>query len=276
MSKVFIFIDNSNTFIQGTQAVAYLEKAGQWGQQRTTRQLPNARIDYGCLLQTILNGRELGGKPLLVGSRPPPNDTLWGQIKKRGLDVLVFDRNAANKEKAVDTTIVTEVMETLYERGEKGDTVALVAGDGDYGPLIEKINKREWHLEVYFWQRGEAYSTPTNHVGYLSSQILAGASSTFANHITHLDCMYKKFMFAIGEDHTERRLQVEVSSPDLESMDNETVLQQIVLPIGDVFGWWRWVGNTQLRLFFSNGQDKKRATMWLERERPAWEVFEAA
>lgn len=45
--KVFIFIDNSNTFIQGTEAVAYLENAGQWeDQERITRQLPNSRIDY--------------------------------------------------------------------------------------------------------------------------------------------------------------------------------------------------------------------------------------
>jgi hypothetical protein len=44
--------------------------------------------------------------PLLVGSRPPPNDTVWEMAKRGGFEVITHDRDAANKEKAVDTELV--------------------------------------------------------------------------------------------------------------------------------------------------------------------------
>ncbi len=48
-------------------------------------------IDYGYLLTMILSERKLGSDPVIVGSRPPPDDTLWDGIKELGYDVSVYD-----------------------------------------------------------------------------------------------------------------------------------------------------------------------------------------
>jgi uncharacterized LabA/DUF88 family protein len=288
--SVFVFIDNSNTFIQGTHALAALEDAGQWDVQRTTRQLTNARIDYGCLVRALLKGRQLGGPPLLVGSRPPPNDTLWEKLKSQGLDVKVFDRNAANKEKKVDTYIVTEVMETLYTPGVEGCTVALVAGDGDYEPLAAKIKKKGWTFEVYFWSTGglfcnrhmvwDALATkdqPPAHNPLLCHTFThAGLSSDLAKYSTKLDDMYKEFTFATTSEHSKGRPHLDVSAPELALMKNGIVLQQLVLPIMGVFGWWEWLGDTELRLFFRDASQQKRAQSWLKTNHPDWALFQSA
>ncbi|PNG99347.1 hypothetical protein TSOC_014878 [Tetrabaena socialis] len=258
--SVYVFIDNSNTFIQASHTLAALEDAGQWGAQRTTRQLTNARIDYGCLVRAMLKGRQLGGPPLLVGSRPPQNDTLWEKLKGQGLDIKVFDRNAKNKEKKVDTCIVVEVMRTLYTAGRDGCTVALVAGDGDYEPLAAEIDEKGWKFEVYFWRAG-ADALTLDH--------------TFTYSI-ELDSMYKEFSFATTSEHSKGRPHLDVSAPELAHMKNEAVLQQIVLPITGVFGWWDWVGDTELKLFFRDAAQQKRALGWLQANHPNWEVFQSA
>ena len=263
--KVFVFIDTSNMFIQGMHAIAALEDAGQWGPQRVTRQLSNARIDYGSLLHVMLNGRQLGGVPLLVGSRPPPNDTLWDKLMSQGLDVSavkVFDRNAAN------TFIVTEVMETLYTSGGPGCTVALMAGDGDYEPLANKIAAKGWNLEVYFWRTG-------------ADMQLAGGNGHAALYeqakfCIELDDLYKKFAFAVGSDNSKGRPYLEVSSPELALMKNEDVMQSIVQKIGEIFGWWDWAnkpgGDNELKIFFRDTQQQKRALAWFEANHPDWVV----
>ena len=288
--NVFVFIDNSNMFIQGTHAIAALEDAGKWDAQRTTRQLTNARIDYGALLRVVLKERHLGGVPLLVGSRPPPNDTLWEKLKAQGLEVKVFDRNAANKEKKVDTFIVAEVMETLYTAspgGPGGCTVALVAGDGDYEPLADKIVAKGWNLEVYFWRTGAgSHAAPVTHVAHVEEPAVhmahtcacqsIGLSQSLSKYCNALDDMYKEFTFATGSEFSKGRPNLVISAPEFGLIKNETVLQTIVQKIGGVFGWWDWVADTELKMFFRDGQQQKRALTWFKANNPDWIVFQSS
>ncbi|CAI2189725.1 16629_t:CDS:1, partial [Funneliformis geosporum] len=58
----------------------------------------------------------MGSNPIIVGSRPPPNDSLWDRIESQGYDVVVFDRNIENKEKKVDMELGASAMDVIWTR----------------------------------------------------------------------------------------------------------------------------------------------------------------
>ena len=88
----------------------------------------------------------------MFGSRPPPNDSIWAIAKKVGFELHLEDRNAANKEKKIDTGIVTLMMRDAYKNATAGqDTFVLVAGDGDYVPTITALRGDGFTVEVVFW-----------------------------------------------------------------------------------------------------------------------------
>jgi hypothetical protein len=84
------------------------------------------------------------GRSVMFGSRPPENDSLWGQARSRGFEVEVFDRNAANREKRVDTALTVMMMSDSFQhmQASRGDIAVLIAGDGDYMPAIESLASR--------------------------------------------------------------------------------------------------------------------------------------
>ncbi|CAG8815283.1 12164_t:CDS:1, partial [Racocetra persica] len=107
------FVDNSNIFIEGKYAIAENECLGP-DTLRNARCFSDLYIDYGQLLETILNGRKLGGTPIIVGSCPPPNDALWGQAREQEFTVHVYDRNLTNQEKTVDVAIALAINEAIF------------------------------------------------------------------------------------------------------------------------------------------------------------------
>jgi hypothetical protein len=94
------------------------------------------------------------GRSLLVGSKPPPNDSVWERARSEGCEVEVFNRNASNREKQVDSTIVTALLDDSYEhmKSERGDMAILVAGDGDYVPSVRSLQRRDLRVRVIFWK----------------------------------------------------------------------------------------------------------------------------
>ena len=89
-----------------------------------------------------------------MGSRPPANDSLWQRARDADFEVEVYDRNAANREKQVDTGLATRLLADSYEhmQGRVPDVVAvLVAGDGDYVPPIRDLQRRGIKVRVVFW-----------------------------------------------------------------------------------------------------------------------------
>lgn len=145
-SKVFVFVDNSNSFIEGKRTVSSLELPGQ----RTNAAI---RIEFGNLVKTVVQGRDVGQPPLFVGSTPPDNDSLWESIRSRKCEVHTLGRNTQNKEKGVDVYLAGRVMKTLYKHTP--GTIVLVAGDGDYASLIGLVlEEPNWQVEVWFWNQG--------------------------------------------------------------------------------------------------------------------------
>jgi uncharacterized LabA/DUF88 family protein len=69
--------------------------------------------------------------------------------------VSVFDRNAANKEKQVDTSLATLMMDDSYTymKPERHD-IAVLVGDGDFIPPIRSVQRRGMKVRVVFWRHG--------------------------------------------------------------------------------------------------------------------------
>jgi uncharacterized LabA/DUF88 family protein len=68
--------------------------------------------------------------------------------------VEVFSRNVANKEKQVDSSIVTTMLDDSHEHMEpgRGDMAVLVAGDGDFVPSMRSLQRRGLRVRVVFWK----------------------------------------------------------------------------------------------------------------------------
>jgi hypothetical protein len=64
--SVYMFIDNSNVFIQEKKAMARFELV----------QEHLVRIDYGRLVKLIQMGRNMSSAPFIAGSVPPSKDTI--------------------------------------------------------------------------------------------------------------------------------------------------------------------------------------------------------
>lgn len=150
-----VYVDNSNVFIEGKRVKAVADgKARDIYVAMQKGILEHSySIDFGRLHDFIAGQDEEQIKRcVLFGSRPPPNDSLWAIAKRAGFEVVVEDRNVANKEKKIDTGIVAAMMKDAYTLVKmKEDTITLVAGDGDFVPPIEILTADGFNVEVVFW-----------------------------------------------------------------------------------------------------------------------------
>jgi hypothetical protein len=152
---VFTYVDNSNVWIEGQRI-----QAVKRGLAHDVRDAMDRNVgapwayDFGRLYEPVCPPRAQVGRSILLGSRPPPNDSVWERAHAEGFEVEVFNRNVANKEKQVDTSIVTTMLDDSYQhmKPDRGDTAVLVAGDGDYVPSVKSIQKRCLHAWVVFWK----------------------------------------------------------------------------------------------------------------------------
>ena len=89
---------------------------------------------------------------MLFGSRPPPNDSIWKFAEKAGFKLVLEDRNVANKEKKIDTGIVSAMVKDAYKNmSQAKDTIVLVAGDADFVPAVRDFVEDSFRVEVVFW-----------------------------------------------------------------------------------------------------------------------------
>ena len=150
----FVYVDNSNVWIEGMHVSAVATgmaldigvamKAGICDF--------NWKLDFGKLLSFAGGDARDIGRAVLYGSRPPQNDSLWAAAKREGFEVVVYDRNVANREKKIDTRIVADIVADSYERMTPGtDEITLVAGDSDYVPAVRQLMSRGFDFDVVFW-----------------------------------------------------------------------------------------------------------------------------
>ncbi len=148
MNGLHLFIDNSNIFIEA-QRVA---RSKYYYDDELVIRL---RINYGNLLDEVRQNRKLK-ETVLVGSRPPNNDSFWNKLRTFGIEPKIFDRSFySGKEKKVDAELQNAIRDTLEDNPTPG-TIAIIAGDQDYIPTLERCVKRKWQVEIYFWDQASS------------------------------------------------------------------------------------------------------------------------
>jgi uncharacterized LabA/DUF88 family protein len=139
-----ILVDNSNLFIEGQKASAWRK-----GQRAVAgEKQPNDiswRIDFAGLLKELADKRKIR-EAILVGSRPPPKDAVWSMAEQSGFKVITHDRDASNREKAVDTELVAQG--TLLIATTAPATLVIASGDRDFLPLVNVAHKLDWTVEM--------------------------------------------------------------------------------------------------------------------------------
>jgi hypothetical protein len=142
---LFLFIDNSNLFIE-------MRRVAQLVFNYDDSLLRRVRIDFGKLMDYVKRDRVLKDA-ILVGSIPPPNDSLWARLRQLGIELKIYERSPfTDREREVDQELVNCIRDTMEASIPPG-VIALVSGDGGYGTTLERSVKRGWTVEVYFWRQ---------------------------------------------------------------------------------------------------------------------------
>ena len=142
--KVWIYVDDSNLWIEGKKAYAQAHKL-------LTSEDPRARFDIGQLNEVVAEGREVSGR-MLYGSKPPPVDTVWAKMEEQGWNVDIKQKSYhTRKEKQVDVQLVTDVVSLVHRM--KNGTVIIVSGDSELLPAINEVLSRGWKVEVWSWKQ---------------------------------------------------------------------------------------------------------------------------
>ena len=151
----YVYVDNSNIWIEGRKVSAVNKDMAYdvWDAANNNILDLGWKYDFGKLLELVGGTKNGLKKAYLFGSRPPQNDSLWEAARQGGFEVVVEDRNVQNREKKIDTGIAVRMMEDSYEciADKSVDEMVLVAGDGDYVPVVHSISKRGIRVIVCFW-----------------------------------------------------------------------------------------------------------------------------
>ena len=150
----YVFVDNSNVWIEGKYASAVKKKLVSDVYTAHEKKICDNswKIDFGKLLDCAVDGDLQNVKEaIIVGSRPTQKDSLWKAMEAAGFKVDTEQRNSANKEKKVDTGIVQKINQKLYRESEPGDIFVLVLGDSDYVPTVEAIEEDGKIVKIVFW-----------------------------------------------------------------------------------------------------------------------------
>lgn len=175
---IYVYVDNSNAFIEGKRVSAVKKGlAPNIFDAMYKRILDNTwRLDFGKLHNFISS--KLGdkiNKAVLFGSRPPANDSVWSMARQGGFTPVVVDRNVANKEKKVDTGIITELVKDAFTIVNKEhDKLVLVAGDGDFVPAIDTLKSSGFEVHLFFWGHAsqELRTSATPHFTNLDNELI--------------------------------------------------------------------------------------------------------
>ncbi|MDR1905098.1 MAG: NYN domain-containing protein [Treponema sp.] len=104
-------------------------------------------------MQEVANGHKII-KAILVGSTPPPNDSLWNAAKSQGFEVITHERShSTGEEKAVDTELAARGLKIIYKH-PKAAVLKLLSGDRDFLPLIRSAYEEGWEAELWGFSSG--------------------------------------------------------------------------------------------------------------------------
>ena len=146
MDACVILVDNSNVYIEGTKYSARQKGVFKSTPYDRDPQDPSWRLNFGQLLTYLANGKPIA-HAFLVGSRPPPNDSVWESAREGGFEVIVHNRDSNNREKAVDTELVAQGTR-LIVKAPNPMTLVIASGDRDFIPLVNVAHAEGWSVEM--------------------------------------------------------------------------------------------------------------------------------
>jgi uncharacterized LabA/DUF88 family protein len=156
MNECLILVDNSNIFIEGRKFSARQKGVLKNPMDQYDPIDWSWRIDFGSLLKQVANGHKII-KAILVGSTPPPNDSLWNAASSQGFDVKTHERShSSGAEKAVDTELLASGLDIIYEHPGPA-VLKLLSGDRDFMPLISRAYKKGWEVELWGFSASISY-----------------------------------------------------------------------------------------------------------------------
>lgn len=178
----FIYVDNSNLFIEGKRVSAVARGLAMNIQEATRDRIldHDYTLSFGRLHEFVagLDQTQIA-RVVLFGSRPPPNDSIWTFAKQAGFELILEDRNAANKEKKIDTGIVSAMCRDAYRKADPvNDKLVLVSGDADFVPAVRQLIEDGLRVEIMFWDH--------------ASKQLSGLASKFVSLNAHLEFLRHK------------------------------------------------------------------------------------
>ncbi|CAG8839677.1 23563_t:CDS:2, partial [Racocetra persica] len=186
--------------------------------------------------------RKLGDAPVIVGSRPPPNDSLWRSVREQGFNVMVYDRNIENREKKVDVTLAHTIDKVIFRKSP--GILALVSGDSDFDPIVTTAFQCNWIVETWFWNMGMS--------GELKDKTI----------FTPLDYHYKSFSCGFGPDFGKSDRVLEVIGHALRNWGNKEMID-IFAPL-NVFGWWNRINDETFHLYFNKKMQLQLVKSWIK------------
>ncbi|MDR2500193.1 MAG: NYN domain-containing protein [Treponema sp.] len=148
MDACLMLADNANVFIEGRKFSARQKGLIRQAQDQREPIDWQWRIDFGSLLRQAANGHRII-KAILVGSTPPPNDSLWKAAESQGFEVITHARSPiTGEEKAVDAELIARGVESICDHKTPA-ILKLLSGDRDFLPLITTASRRGWETELW-------------------------------------------------------------------------------------------------------------------------------
>lgn len=147
----YTYVDNSNFFIEGQRTAAVEAGMAMDIYDAIDRRVfdYNWQADYGKLHTLVCGDKKQIGSAKLWGS-PPPSDSFWEMVRRKGFDVKTYERSHG-KEKKVDVAIAFEIAMDSPKIDKGSSEIILVAGDKDFVPVLERLTADGYNVCVAFW-----------------------------------------------------------------------------------------------------------------------------
>ncbi|MFC0385980.1 NYN domain-containing protein [Muricoccus vinaceus] len=147
------YVDCSNLFIEGQKVSAVAR--GMASSLEDAKQRGVIDFDYRLdlyRLMALLQQVEGDTRAVVFGSVTDSNAGLWQHAAKAGFEVVTVERGFSGKEKRVDTSLVTRICRDAYRFADpQWDRITLVAGDGDYEPVVKQLVTDRFAVTVLYW-----------------------------------------------------------------------------------------------------------------------------
>lgn len=150
VSRVHLFVDNSNIFISAKDVAEKREGRAARGQ---------VRIQFNHLIGLALAGRELG-KAFVVGSVPPEQEEVWRQLERAtGVAPELYERGKfSGGEQGLDQCLQVHMLRAMSDHADNPQIAVLMTGDGagyddgvGFHADMERMHKSGWGIEVVSW-----------------------------------------------------------------------------------------------------------------------------